>query len=56
MTREKAMRQTVRANKAECTGCGACVSICPKGAIAMKPDAEGFLYPVVDGTLCISCD
>ena len=50
------MRQTVRANKAECTGCGACVSICPKGAIAMKPDAEGFLYPAVDGTLCISCD
>lgn len=50
------MRQTVRANKAECTGCGACVSICPKGAIAMRPDEEGFLYPVVDGGLCVSCD
>ena len=27
------MRQTVRKNPAECTGCGACVSICPKQAI-----------------------
>ena len=43
------MRQTVRLNKAECTGCGACASICPKAAITMQPDAEGFLYPVVDG-------
>ena len=50
------MRQTVRANKAECTGCGACVSICPKGAISMKADEEGFNYPAVDGALCISCD
>ena len=43
------MRQTVRKNPAECTGCGACVSICPKQAITMQPDAEGFLYPKVDG-------
>ena len=39
------MRETVRKNPAECTGCGACVSICPKQAITMQPDAEGFLYP-----------
>lgn len=50
------MRQTVRENKAECTGCGACVSICPKHAITMRPDEEGFLYPSVDPELCISCD
>ena len=50
------MRQTVRANKSECTGCGACVSICPRQAISMQPDEEGFLYPAVDGNLCISCD
>ena len=50
------MRHTVRANKAECTGCGACVSVCPKKAITMQPDEEGFLYPVVDGELCVSCD
>ena len=50
------MRQTVRKNPAECTGCGACVSICPKQAITMQPDAEGFLYPKVDGEKCVSCD
>lgn len=50
------MRQTVRANKAECTGCGACVSICPRGAIAMRADEEGFLYPAVDGQKCVECD
>lgn len=50
------MRQTVRANKVECTGCGACVSICPKKAITMLPDEEGFLYPSVNQDLCISCD
>ncbi|MBR1409392.1 MAG: Coenzyme F420 hydrogenase/dehydrogenase, beta subunit C-terminal domain [Clostridia bacterium] len=50
------MRQTVRANPAECTGCGACVSVCPKGAVSMKPDREGFLYPAVDAALCVGCD
>ena len=50
------MRQTVRQNKTECTGCGACVSICPRKAITMQHDEEGFLYPVVDQALCISCD
>ncbi len=50
------MRQTVHTRKEDCTGCGACVSICPKGAIAMKPDEEGFLYPAVDEKLCVGCD
>jgi len=50
------MRQTVRPVKSECTGCGACVSICPVQAISMKMDEEGFLYPSVDGGKCIGCD
>ena len=37
-----------------CTGCGACSSGCPKGAIRMVPDKEGFLYPeITDG--CVQC-
>ena len=37
-----------------CTGCGVCSSGCPKGAIRMAPDREGFLYPeVTDG--CVQC-
>lgn len=40
----------------KCTGCGACSQICPKNAIAMKPDDEGFLYPEINSSLCIDCD
>ena len=40
----------------ECTGCGACSSICPKRCIEMKPDRDGFYYPVVDLDNCIECN
>ena len=39
----------------QCCGCTACASICPHNAIAMRPDALGFLYPVVDETKCTDC-
>ncbi|MBO7514695.1 MAG: 4Fe-4S dicluster domain-containing protein [Lachnospiraceae bacterium] len=42
-------------NKAECCGCSACAAICPRKAITMTPDEEGFAYPVVDETKCIGC-
>lgn len=38
-----------------CTGCGACVSICPKNALTLFPDREGFYFPKVDRDLCINC-
>ncbi len=38
-----------------CTGCSACFNICPKGAITMNENYEGFLYPVVDRKKCINC-
>lgn len=38
-----------------CTGCGACFNACPKGAIKMVENNEGFLYPQVDSNLCINC-
>lgn len=38
----------------KCTGCGACYNKCPKDAIEMREDREGFLFPsVLDN--CISC-
>lgn len=42
-------------DKKQCCGCTACESICPKKAIKMLPDNEGFLYPHVDKTLCVEC-
>lgn len=35
-----------------CTACEACMSVCPTGAISMKPDEKGFLYPVIDEHKC----
>lgn len=43
-------------NKNNCYGCSACYNICPKKAIYMKRDEEGFLYPVVDINKCINCN
>lgn len=41
--------------KEECCGCTACYAICPKGAITMIPDEEGFDYPVIKSDKCIRC-
>lgn len=41
--------------KENCCGCTACISICPQNAIIMKPDKEGFLYPIIDTENCIDC-
>ena len=38
-----------------CTGCSACRAACPRRAIEMKADAEGFLHPVVDAAHCVGC-
>lgn len=38
-----------------CCGCGACINVCPKGAISMKADEQGFLFPVIDPEKCIQC-
>lgn len=42
-------------NKSQCSGCHACYEACPKKCITMVEDAEGFLYPSVDATLCVEC-
>ena len=42
-------------NKIHCSGCSACAQACPKQCIAMRADAEGFLYPVIDQEICIDC-
>ena len=38
-----------------CTSCHACASVCPKEAISMCPNGEGFLYPVIDKERCLDC-
>ena len=38
-----------------CTGCAACVEICPKHCINMQPDQLSSLHPLINEDLCISC-
>lgn len=42
-------------NQETCSGCSACLNICPKHAIVMKVDEKGFLYPYVDENKCVNC-
>lgn len=41
--------------KEECCGCTACYAICPKEAISMVEDEEGFEYPQIDESKCVRC-
>ena len=42
-------------DKKDCCGCGACMNACPKAAIQMREDEQGFVFPTIDDTLCIEC-
>ena len=42
-------------NWEHCCGCGACANKCPKQAISMLPNHEGFLHPMVDAEKCVEC-
>lgn len=39
----------------KCTGCMACKNICPKNAITIYEEQDGFKYPKIDEEKCIKC-
>lgn len=43
------------ADRAHCTGCSACRAACPRDAISMVRDREGFAFPSVDPDKCVRC-
>ncbi len=43
-------------DRATCTGCGACLKACKFGAMRMRRDDEGFLYPEIDDVRCTHCN
>ncbi len=50
------MKQTdLFTQKDQCYGCGACANVCPRQAIKMQADEEGFLYPSIDEAFCVDC-
>lgn len=42
-------------HKKDCCACGVCALVCPHGAITMRADEDGFVYPYVNEEKCISC-
>jgi len=42
-------------NREKCSGCEACVQICPQKCITFDEDREGFRYPCVNAVRCIQC-
>lgn len=42
-------------DKRKCSGCEACRNTCPKNAISMRFNQEGFGYPVVNTAECVNC-
>ncbi len=43
------------ATEAECTGCGACVSVCPYNAVELERDGSGRAVAVVTAAKCKGC-
>ena len=41
--------------KSKCTGCTACYNSCPRQAIKMEVDKEGFKRPVIIADKCVNC-
>lgn len=42
--------------KSVCSGCGACLSVCPNSAIELRKNAEGFLQPYIVPERCQLCN
>lgn len=46
----------INESRTNCTGCSACVSVCPVECITMREDNEGFVYPaLLETEQCIGC-
>ena len=39
----------------ECTGCSACVNVCPVNALSLQPDKYGYYRSTLDAKKCINC-
>lgn len=49
------LKEIILASIDGCTGCMACRFVCPKSAIIVESDQEGFLRPKISQELCIRC-
>jgi len=51
----KENQTTVRKERYECCGCGACVNVCGHHAITMETYEDGVVYPTINQVRCVGC-
>ena len=49
------IQSTLQTQGKYCSGCGVCANACPVDAIQMKPNSQGFYYPMIEESVCIEC-
>ena len=49
------MNSIIKFNRKDCYGCGVCVAACPRDAIQMRLNADGFYSPILDSSKCVHC-
>lgn len=49
------VRLPILASEKECFGCMLCADTCPKQAITIQENANGFWMPYIDSSLCVGC-
>lgn len=47
--------KTIICDYSLCTGCAACVNVCPCNDIHMISDTSGYRYPEIDPEHCVNC-
>ena len=47
--------KTIICDYSSCTGCAACVNVCPCNAVHMISDICGYRYPEIDPEYCVNC-
>ena len=51
----KTVSEKIHNEKGFCTGCTACMNICPNQAVCMQKNDEGFIEAYIDETKCSDC-
>lgn len=49
------MDNNISALHNHCTGCGACVAVCPQDAISLAVNGKGFYVANIDSNACVNC-